>query len=176
MFYLFLADGFEEIEALAVVDILRRASVPVLTVGVTGQTVEGAHGIVVEADIPLALVEPDKMEGVILPGGMPGTTNLENSAELSSLLDFAAENALWLCAICAAPLILGKKGLLNGKHATCYPGFEAYLLGATLEKGVCRDGNILTAAGPGVASEFAFAILEALGKDAATLRKEMQYA
>ncbi len=176
MFYLFLADGFEEIEALAVVDILRRGNVPVLTVGITGERVEGAHGITVEADIPLSRVEPDKMEGVILPGGMPGTTNLDESAELSSLLDFAAENQLWLCAICAAPLILGKKGLLSGKHATCYPGFEEYLSGAILGSGVCRDGSTITAQGPGVASEFAFTILEALGKDTATLRKDMQYA
>ena len=176
MFYLFLADGFEEIEALAVVDILRRAAVPVLTVGVTGETVEGAHGIKVEADIPLSRVEPDKMEGIILPGGMPGTTNLDESEALSSLLTFAAENALWLCAICAAPLILGKRGFLNGKRATCFPGFEEYLKGATLGKGVCRDGKVITAAGPGVASEFAFAILEALGKDAAALKKDMQYA
>ncbi len=175
MFYLFLADGFEEIEALAVVDILRRASVPVLTVGVTGRHVEGAHKIKVEADIDMDMVEPDKMDGIILPGGMPGTTNLEKDAKLSNLIDFAAENDLWLCAICAAPLILGKKGLLAGKRATCYPGFESDLMGAILEKQVCTDGKTITAQGPGAALPFAYAILDALDKDTEKLKREMQY-
>ncbi len=175
MIYLFLADGFEEIEALATLDILRRAGLPVLTVGVTGDTVTGAHGILVETDVPVSMVEPDKMEAFILPGGMPGTTNLENSKAVMTLLDFAAENNILICAICAAPMILGKKGLLRGKKATCYPGFEKYLDGATLKKGVVRDENYITASGAGVALPFGYAICEALGRDADKLKKEMQY-
>ncbi len=176
MFYLFLADGFEEIEALATVDILRRAGVSVLTVGISGEKVEGAHGIRVEADILMDQVEPDKMEGIILPGGMPGTNNLDNDKRLSALIDFAAENNLWLFAICAAPLILGKKGLLAGKHATCYPGFEIFLTNAIIEKTLCIDENIITAKGPGAVFSFAYSILEVLGKDVETLKKDMQYA
>jgi len=176
MFYLLLADGFEEIEALATVDILRRADIPVLTVGVTGQMVEGTHGIRVESDIPLDAVEPDKMTGIILPGGIPGTPNLENSQGVSKLIDFANENGLWIAAICAAPSILGKKGLLTGKKATCYPGFEAFLSGAVLSEGVCVDGNIITAQAAGVALDFAYRIVEAVGKDAAPLKEGMLYA
>lgn len=175
MFYLFLADGFEEIEALATVDVLRRADVPVLTVGTNGKNIVGAHGISVEADIELDAVELDKIEGLILPGGMPGTTNLDENPKVSALVDFAAQNNLWLCAICAAPMILGKKGLLNGKNATCYPGFEGYLKGAVIGKGVCVDGNIITANGAGAALPFAYAILDALCKDTNKLKKDMQY-
>lgn len=175
MFYLFLADGFEEIEALTTVDVLRRADVPILTVGTNGINIVGAHGIAVEADIELDAVELDKMNGIILPGGMPGTTNLDENSKVSALVDFAAMNGLWLCAICAAPLILGKKGLLESKKATCYPGFEPYLKGAKIGEGVCVDGNVITANGPGVALPFAFAILKALGKDAEKLKKDMQY-
>ncbi len=176
MFYLFLADGFEEIEALATVDILRRAEVPVLTVGVTGNTVEGAHGIRVEADIPVECVEPDKMQGIILPGGIPGTPNLEKNENVMRLIDFAAENGLWIAAICAAPSILGKKGLLSGKKATCYPGFEDTLSGAILGEGVCVDANFITGQGAGVALDFAYAIVEAVGKDATALKEAMLYA
>ncbi len=175
MFYLFLADGFEEIEALATVDILRRADVPVLTVGVTGNTVEGAHGIRVEADILLESVEPDKMQGMILPGGIPGTPNLENSDGVSKLIDFAVENDLWLAAICAAPSILGKKGLLAGKKATCYPGFEQYLTGAITGGRVCVDGHIITGQGAGATLEFAYTILEAIGIPAGALKESMLY-
>ncbi len=175
MIYLFLADGFEEIEALATLDILRRADLPVLTVGVTGETVTGAHSISVEADISIGEVEPDRMEALILPGGMPGTTNLEKSEDVMALLAFAAENNILICAICAAPMILGKKGLLAGKRATCYPGFEKYLTGATLEKGVIKDGNIITASGAGVALSFGYTICDALGRDGDKLKKEMQY-
>ncbi len=176
MFYLFLADGFEEIEALATVDILRRGGVEILTVGVTGAEPEGAHGIRVKADITLELVEPDKMEGMILPGGIPGTPNLEKNEKVQALLDFAAENKLWICAICAAPSILGNKGLLSGRKATCYPGFEKYLTGAEIGAGVCVDENFITGQGAGKSLDFAFAILDAIGKDSSELRKGMLYA
>lgn len=156
MIYVFLADGFEEIEALAPVDFLRRAGVEVNIVGVTGDVCTGAHGIEVKTDISLSDMTLDNnLQGVILPGGMPGADNLDKSSEVHSAIDYCIEKGVLVCAICAAPFILGKKGLLNGKSATCFPGFEEYLTGATvLEKGVVRDGNIITARGAGVAWEF----------------------
>lgn len=175
MLYVLLADGFEEIEALATVDILRRADIPVLTVGVESSTPTGAHGIVVEADIEIDRVEPDKMTGIILPGGIPGTPNLEKNEKVQALIDFAAENDLWLCAICAAPSILGNKGLLCGKKATAYPGFEDSLSGAILGEGVCVDGHFITGQGAGKTLDFAYTIAEALGKDTSALRKGMLY-
>ena len=156
MVYVFLADGFEEIEALAPVDFLRRAGVEVNIVGVTGEVCTGAHGIEVKTDVALCdVVLDDKVEGVILPGGMPGADNLDKSPEVHNAIDYCIEKENLVCAICAAPFILGKKGLLNGKKATCFPGFEEYLEGATVRPiGVVRDGNIITARGAGVAWEF----------------------
>lgn len=169
MVYVFLADGFEEVEALAPVDILRRAGIEVVTVGVTGKTVMGTHRIPVTADISASdLVLNDEVQAVILPGGLPGTENLDADATVQAALDFAAQKQILICAICAAPFILGKKGLLAGKQAICYPGFEADLQGATLsENAVCRDGNIITAKGMGVAVAFGLEIVAAL-KDADT--------
>lgn len=175
MVYVFLADGFEEIEAIAPIDILRRADIPILTVGVTGKSVTGAHGITLEADILMDSVEPDKLSCIILPGGMPGTTNLEKNEKLSALIDFAAENKLLICAICAAPMILGKKNLLNGRKATCYPGFEEHLHGAKLSNFVCQDENYITAVGAGAALPFGYAILNALGEDAEKMKQAMRY-
>ncbi len=169
MVYIFLADGFEEVEALAPVDILRRAGLEVVTVGVTGKTVMGAHRIPITADIQASdLVLNDELQAVILPGGLPGAQNLNDDATVQAALDFAAQNRILICAICAAPFILGKKGLLVGKRAVCYPGFEADLQGAKLsENAVCRDGNIITAKGMGVAVPFGLEIVAAL-KDAET--------
>lgn len=164
MVYVFLADGFEEVEALAPVDILRRAGIEVVTVGVTGKTVMGKHRIPVAADISASdLVLTDEVQAVILPGGLPGAENLDADATVQAALDFAAQKQILICAICAAPFILGKKGLLAGKQAICYPGFEADLQGATLsENAVCRDGNIITAKGMGVAVAFGLEIVAAL--------------
>ena len=127
MIVLFLAEGFEEIEALSVVDILRRAELPVTTVGIGGRTVTGAHGIPVTADRSDKEFEAQPLPpltAVVLPGGMPGTRNLEKSPLVARTLDAAAAQGAWLCAICAAPSILGHKGLLHGRRAVCYPGFE----------------------------------------------------
>lgn len=156
MIYVFLADGFEEIEALAPVDFLRRAGINTVTVGVTGDVVCGAHNIEVKADASLNnVVLSDELDGIILPGGMPGATNLDNSPEVQGAIDFCAQNGKIISAICAAPFILGKKGLLKGKRATCFPGFEEFLEGATVTgEGVVRDDNIITAKGAGVAWEF----------------------
>ncbi len=163
MIYVFLADGFEEIEALAPVDILRRAGFEVVTVGVTGKTVTGSHNIPVVADITCDSVTTDKLEGVVLPGGMPGTLNLEKDATVKRLVDFAVNNKIMLAAICAAPSILGHKGILAGKSATCFPGFENELEGAVLSTdGVVTDGDIITGQGAGVALEFGFALVSYL--------------
>ena len=161
MVYLFLAEGFEEIEALTPVDILRRAGIDVKTIGVTGKKVKGAHGILVEAEGTLYDVQfNEDLDGVILPGGMPGTINLENSEEVLLSVQYAKEHQKLVAAICAAPSVLGHMGYLEGKEAIAFPGFETELTGATISKEpVCRDGNIVTAKGMGVATEFALAIV-----------------
>ncbi len=178
MIYVFLADGFEEIEALAPVDLLRRAGVAVQTVGITGKTVTGSHNISVTADIlPEEVVLNEAVQAVVLPGGMPGAKNLDADETVSRAIAFAAEKGKLLCAICAAPFLLGKRGLLQGKTAICFPGFEADLTGAEIsEQSVCRDGNIITAKGMGVATEFGLKIVEALSgeKTAAELRATIQ--
>lgn len=160
MIYIFLADGFEEIEALAPLDFLLRAGVEIKTVGVSGKFCRGAHGINVETDISLEDVKlNENLNGVILPGGMPGAENLNNSSDVQNAIDYCWENGKIISAICAAPFILGRKGILKGKNATCFPGFEDELQGANvLPDGVVVDGNIITAGGAGVAWEFGAAI------------------
>lgn len=156
MVYVFLADGFEEIEALAPVDFLRRAGVDVKTVALKENKAIGSHNIIVNADINISDIVLDKnVDAVILPGGMPGAQNLYDNNKVHEAIDFANSNKRLVCAICAAPFILGRKGLLNGKSATCFPGFEDELTGATfLNQGVVKDENIITAQGAGVAWEF----------------------
>ena len=191
MIYMFLAPGFEEVEALAPLDLLRRAGLAVTTVSIReaktnalleklrrlgvsacnlwdeAPTVTGAHGITVTADITESgfvghFMRQTSVEAVILPGGMPGTSNLDASPSVEMALEQAAAKGAYLCAICAAPLVLGKRGYLEGKRATCFPGFEEYLTGATVGGKVIRDGKIITAAGMGVAQEFGFEIISAL--------------
>ena len=173
MIYMFLAKGFEETEALAPLDLLRRADLAVTTVGVGGKNIVGAHGISVFADITdaeLDLSSP-KLDAVILPGGMPGTLNLDACPAVHMALDAAAKRDAIIAAICAAPMILGKKGLLHGKEAICYPGFEEHLKGARIsDKKVARDGKIITAKGMGVAIEFGLELISAL-KDKETSEK-----
>lgn len=161
MIYTFLADGFEEVEALTPVDYIRRAGITVVTVGVTGKTVTGAHNIPVVCDISINDVKMDSdVEGIILPGGMPGTINLEKSEKVQKAIDFCIENDKMVAAICAAPSILGHKNLLQGKKAVCFPGFETELTGAKIsDRFAVTDGNIITAKGAGAASEFAFEII-----------------
>ncbi len=164
MIYLFLAQGFEEIEALTPVDVLRRGKADVVTVGVGGRTVRGSHGIVVGADISDDEIKSfNGVEAVILPGGMPGTLNLEANATVQKAIRYCAENGLLIGAICAAPSILGHAGLLENRHAVCFPSFELELKGSiATDDFVCRDGNIITAKGMGVSLEFALKLLEAL--------------
>lgn len=178
MIYVFLASGFEEIEALAVVDVLRRAELDVLTVGVGDDFVTGSHQIPIAADISEKnTVLDDSVQAVVLPGGMPGTLNLERSTYVQNAIDWAINNDKLVCAICAAPSILGHKGLLNGKKAVCFPGFEQELSGAEIsEDFVCRDGNIITAKGMGSAVEFGLTIAEELAgvKKAEKIRASLQ--
>ena len=170
MVYLFLANGFEEIEALTPLDLLRRGGVDVTTIAVGGaDAVVGSHGIRVGADIPDTMFRDSRPEAVILPGGMPGAENLAASRTVETALRVTAATGGLLCAICAAPMVLGKYGYLSGKTAICYPGFEKALMGAEIGTNkVVRDGNVITAAGMGVAMEFGLEILKALkGTDVA---------
>ncbi len=164
MVFCFLADGFEELEAIAPIDMLRRADVEVITVGVTGKNVTGSHGITFIADITAdEIVLSDDLEAVILPGGMPGTLNLEKSDNVQKAIDFAVSKEKYVCAICAAPSILGHKGLLAGKEAIAFPGFENDLEGAVISNAyVCSDGKFITARGAGVAVNFGLEIVAKL--------------
>lgn len=179
MVYVFLADGFEEIEALTPVDVLRRAGIETKTVGVTGKTVTGSHGISVNCDIEISNADTKDLDAVILPGGLPGADYLDKSEKVHAFLSFAEENGLIVAAICAAPAILGRHGMLDGKNAVCFTGFEGELKGANVmrEKAV-RDSNIITACGAGAAFEFAFLILNALTGDdqsADNMSRAMKY-
>lgn len=165
MVYMFLANGFEEIEALCPLDLLRRAGVQVTTVGIGGEYITGSHGITVKADVADKNVAISDTEMVILPGGMPGTTNLDASELVHKAIDTAKKEGAYIAAICAAPMILGKRGDLCCKDAVCYPGFEEYLEGAKLhprEIKIAIDGKYITARGMGVALDFGLALVEAL--------------
>ena len=169
MVYILLADGFEEIEALCPLDLLRRAGVETKTVSITEKrAVTGSHGITVTADLTAENSLSD-IEMLVLPGGMPGSTNLDGSKFCDGLVRNAAKSGAYLAAICAAPLVLGRRGLLVGKEAVCFPGFENELVGAHLsDKRVVRDGKIITAIGMGAALEFGLALVEIFcGKETA---------
>ena len=178
MVYLFLADGFEEVEALCPLDLLRRAGVEVTAVGVDGDVIRGSHGITVEADMRDVMYRDSKPEMIILPGGMPGTINLDKSPAVNSAIRAAANNQSYIAAICAAPMILGKRGLLEGRRAVCYPGFENELSGCEIaaEEKVVRDGNFITAKGMGAAFEFGLELVAILkGKNEADrIKKSVQ--
>jgi 4-methyl-5(b-hydroxyethyl)-thiazole monophosphate biosynthesis len=160
----FLAQGFEEIEALSIIDILRRTGVEVTTVSITTYNmVRGAHNVKVDADEVFEYVDFSEMDMLVLPGGMPGAKNLNNSEDVRKWLKIFASEGKEIAAICAAPMVLGDLGLLEGKNATCYPGFEAELKGANVTgESVVVDGNITTGKGPGLAFDFALALVEKL--------------
>ena len=173
MIYMFLADGFEEVEALCPLDILRRANLEVTTVGVGGKDViRGAHGIIVHADIPDIMYRDSSPDMIILPGGMPGSSNLDESRIVDSALRAAHRQGKFLAAICAAPMVLGKRGYLEGKRAVCFPGFEEFLTGAVVdaESSLVRDGNIITAKGMGAAFDFGLELVKCF-KDDGTAEK-----
>lgn len=177
MIYVFFAHGFEEIEAIATVDILRRAELEVRTVGIGAKTITGSHGITIHCDMIDHMANPKGLEMIVLPGGMPGTVNLEKSEVVVAFIDHVIKNDLWLGAICAAPSILGHKNLLAGKTVTCFPGFEDQLGGGTYSPDrVVQDGKLVTAKGAGAAVPFALKLVECLlGKERAdTLEASLQ--
>ena len=165
MIYIFLADGFEEIEALTPVDVFRRAGLDTLTVSITDRrTVVGSHNIAVLADACLSDVDLSDADLLLLPGGMPGTRHLGECEALCASVCTHAAAGKPVAAICAAPSVLGKLGLFRGKEAISYPGFEQELIGAAIsQKKVVRDANIVTAAGMGVALDFSLECLRLLG-------------
>lgn len=169
MIAILLADGFEEIEALTPLDVLRRAGLDVRTVAIGSKIAVGSHKIPVICDLLPNEVNPDDVSMLILPGGMPGSLNLDANDFTDKIISAVTNNGGRIAAICAAPLILGKRGLLNGKEAICYPGFECELKGAVIsKKPVVTDGNITTAKGMGVALEFAIELVRLiLGEDEA---------
>ncbi|MBQ6183960.1 MAG: DJ-1/PfpI family protein [Clostridia bacterium] len=177
--YVMLADGFEETEALVPWDVLKRAGAEVKLVSVSAsKRVTGAHGLAVEADAVIDGIGPSIPDCIVLPGGMPGTLNLKACAKLSAMLLEADSKGGVIAAICAAPSVLGGLGLLKGKKAVCFPGFENTLDGATVvDTAVCRDGRIITAKGMGAAFEFAFALTDLFfgNETAAQLKKGVQY-
>lgn len=166
MNYIFLDNGFEEIEAITTIDLLRRADIPVTTISVTGiENVQGTHNIAVKADALFQQVDYADADMLILPGG---ATKLIDHRELCELLIEHNAQGKLIAAICAAPAVLGQLGILHGKQATCYPGFEKYLGESFIGGLVVESKNIITAKGPGLSSDFAFAIIEKLkGTDVA---------
>lgn len=176
MIYLFLQEGFEEIEAMAPIDILRRAGADLKVVGENGLSVTGSHGITVTADLGPGDVSFSNMEMVILPGG-PGTPNHEKSGIVQDALRFCAERERFIGAICAAPSVLGHMGLLRGRNAVCFPGYEKELEGATvLFDPVCVSGKMITARGAGVSVDFALTLVSVLygEKKSLEIRKKIQ--
>ena len=160
---LFFANGTEEVEALTALDLLRRAGADVTLAGVGGKALTGSHAIRITADVDASEITSFDYDMVVVPGGMPGTLHMDENAVVEKTLAEVYARGGFLAAICAAPLVLGKRGYLKNKNAICYPGFESYLEGATLSDAyVCRDGNVITAAGAGVAVEFALALIHAL--------------
>lgn len=168
--FIFLANGFEEIEAIAPIDILRRAELDVVTVSISdSKSVKGAHNVIVEADQLFTETTFGDNDYYVLPGGYDGMMNLSAHEGVNELLKKQHAAGKKLAAICASPSVLGKLGILEGKEAICYPGFEENLTGATIsELSVVEDGNVITGKGPGVAIQFGLKIVETLkGKEIA---------
>ncbi|MDO4292140.1 MAG: DJ-1/PfpI family protein [Eubacteriales bacterium] len=175
----FFAKGFEEIEALTVVDLCRRAGIEAVMVSVDGTPeAEGSHGITVKMDTTLADVDFDALDMLVLPGGMPGTLHLEASSALMEQLDRFYESGRWVAAICAAPQIFGHRGYLKGRRATSFPAMEQELEGAQVTHGPAEaDGNVITGRGMGCAIDFGLKIVEKLvsGEAAAELADRIVY-
>ena len=164
MVYMLLGIGFEETEAIAPLDLLRRAGVEVLTVGVSGKTVYGGHGIGIETDITLPEMDLTQLEMIILPGGLGGVASVRASKEAMDALRFAWENNKFVAAICAGPTVLADLGITDGKKATCYPGCESGMGNAILQENApcVRDGNLITGTSAGCAIPFGLALITAL--------------
>ncbi len=175
MIYVFLADGFEEVEAITPIDYLRRCDFDVITVGVGSQVIKSNHNVTILTDIDdQQIVLDNKLEMIVLPGGMPGTINLEKNKNVQRAIDFCIENNIFIGAICAAPSILGHKGYLKNINATCFPGFDTQLEGAIITDDiVCKDKQFITAKGAGVANQFSFKLIEALTDEKTAKRLEV---
>lgn len=164
MIYVFMADGFEEIEAFVPIDVLLRAGMQLKTVGVTGKQIKSKHGISIEADLEIQELELSQVEMIILPGG-PGTAKLQASETVSQAIDYCRENGRYIAAICAAPSILAQKGMLTGRTAVCHPSVESKMCGAILKKTpvyVDHEKKVITSRGAGTAFDFAFALCKLL--------------
>lgn len=175
MVYMLLGTGFEETEAVAPLDILRRAGVKVLTVGIDGKTVCGSHKIPVVADITLEEMDLTEMDMIVIPGGMGGVASLRACPAALEALKFGWDNGKYVAAICAGPTVLADLGITDGRHATCYPGQEIHMGNAKMEKdaAVVADGRLITGTSAGCAIPFGLALAEALvGKEAAEKVKE----
>ena len=170
MIYMLLGTGFEETEAITPLDLLRRAGVEVLTVGVNGKIIQGAHNIGVEADIEIGEMDFSRLEGIILPGGLGGVTSVRASEQAMAALQFAYENKKLVAAICAGPTVLADLHITDGKNTTCYPGCESGMGSAKVDGTVAcvQDGDLITGASAGCALPFGLKLVEALrGKEAA---------
>ena len=164
MVYVLLGTGFEEVEAIAPVDLMRRAGIEVKTVGVTGKTVYGSHGIGVEADILLGEMDMENLEMIVLPGGLGGVASARASREALDALGHAWKHGKFVAAICAGPTVLADLGITDGKSATCYPGCEGGMGSARMapDRAVVRDGKLITGTSAGCAIPFGLALIEAL--------------
>jgi 4-methyl-5(b-hydroxyethyl)-thiazole monophosphate biosynthesis len=173
------AEGSEEVEALTVVDLLRRAQLEVVIAGLSKEVIRGSKGIQILPDCRIDEIESEKVEMLVLPGGMPGTTNLLADKDVDRLLREVYVAGRPIAAICAAPMILGQKEYLIDKRAVCYPGYEDQLLGAHVQMGarVIVDGNVITSKGLGTAIDFSLALIEKIkGKETAKLiQKQICY-
>ena len=170
MVYVLLGTGFEEAEAVTPIDLMRRAQIPVATVGVTGKTVAGAHGIEITADITIDEMDLTQMDMLMLPGGLGGVSSVMGSQPALDAVRFAYDNGKWVAAICAAPTVLAHLGITDGRHATCYPGCEEKMGSAIMEenKAYVVDGKVITGTSAGCAIPFGLALVEALcGRDKA---------
>ncbi len=171
MVYVLLGTGFEEVEAITPVDLLRRAGIPVLTVGVTGKVVTGGHNIPVEADILLEQMDLTDLEMIVLPGGLGGVASARSSRQALDALQFTWDNGKYVAAICAGPTVLADLGITDGKQATCYPGCEAGMGSAQMLTGAAcvQDGKLITGTSAGCAIPFALKLIEVL-KGASTAK------
>ena len=169
MVYILLGTGFEEVEAIAPLDLLRRAGIPALSVGVNGKQIRGSHGITVEADIELAEMDLTDLDMIVLPGGLGGVASARASEPALQALRFAWENGKYVAAICAGPTVLADLGITDGKNAVCYPGCESGMGSAKIAATACiQDGKLITAASAGCAVTFGLQLIKALkGQEAA---------
>ena len=170
MVYMLLGTGFEETEAIAPLDLLRRAGVEVLTVGINGKIIKGSHGIGIEVDIELHEMDLTNLEMIILPGGLGGVASIRASQDAMNAVKFAADNGKFTAAICAGPTVLADLGITDGKHSTCYPGCEGGMGSACIadDQAAVRDGLVITGTSAGCAIPFGLALIEALkGSEAA---------